>query len=339
MQKNQIILDARQKEVVEICRAIAASIKEHNLFDKFKNLFQSAKNPAGIYMHGDVGRGKSLLMHQFYEQVSATKEFVHFQKFMQELHADLHHSNVKKLAEKIASKIRVLCLDEFEVKDITDAMMILRLFRYLIKAGVFVFITTNTKPDDLYKNGLQRESFLPFIAMIKSDFRVVELDSEKDYRYDNLANISNRVLYPYSKKTKSQIQEIKDALCDEEELAPKAIKLFARETIFQKAHQNILFTDFSELLTRNLSYADYVEICKSFDIIVLESVRVIKEDNTDIITRFINFIDNVYFNRKLLFIELEKAPEEIYKKGKKSDEFLRTISRLQEMNSDKYLKD
>jgi cell division protein ZapE len=338
MQRKKIILDKRQQEAADICHDLAFSIKEHTFVNKLKKLFQSSNNPAGIYMYGEVGRGKTMLMHKFYDELSVRREFVHFQKFMQELHIRLHHHKIEDLATEIASRVRVLCIDEFEVKDITDAMMILRLFRYLLKDGVFIFITTNTKPDDLYKDGLQREAFLPFITMVKRDFQVIKLDSEKDYRYDALANIRERVLYPFNPSIKSKINKIKLALCDEEELGLVGIKLFSRETIFQTAHQNILFTDFMELFERNLSYADYVEICKHFEIIVLESVRAITEDETDIITRFINFIDNVYFYQKLLFIELETTPEQIYVKGKKRAEFMRTISRLQEMNSEGYLE-
>lgn len=337
MQKRKITLDKRQKEAAEICHEVALSIKEFTFIKKFKNVFLESNNSLGIYMHGGVGRGKTLLMHQFYDALNVRKEFVHFQKFMQDLHIKLHHNEIEDLAADIASRVRVLCLDEFEIKDITDAMMIMRLFRDLAKRGVFIFLTTNIEPDNLYLDGLQRESFLPFIAMVKRDFRVMQLDAEKDYRYDALASIRERILYPLNSKTKARINKIKSDLCDPQELSKASIKVFARETIFQKAHQNILFTDFEELFERNLSYADYVEICKHFEIIVLESVRVILEGETDIITRFINFIDNVYFYRKLLFIELETNPEQIYTKGKKSAEFMRAISRLNEMNSDNYL--
>ena len=340
------ILDNRQKEIMRFCRQLAISIRPDTFFAKIKNLFYKKKFPDRVYMHGSVGSGKTMLMKMFYEEVLAPKEFIHFQKFMQGLHikhhllqADSTHRIVQELALSIASKAQVICIDEFEIKDITDAMIIMRLFRHLAKHGVFIFLTTNTMPDNLYKDGLQRESFLPFIEMIKQKFQILHLDTDKDYRYDSLVNIKNRILYPASDKTHKEIKRIRQELCDAAELCETNVEVFGRKVSFRQAHQNILFTNFDELINRNLSYADYVSICERFKIIVLESVRIITEDEVNIITRFINFIDNAYFYKVLLFMEIACDPAKIYTQGKRMGEFNRTISRLKEMNSPDYLNE
>ncbi len=285
-----------------------------------------------------------MLMKMFYDTVKVTKEIIHFQKFMHTTHKKLHllqgksaNKVIQELATDISTRAQVVCMDEFEIKDITDAMIIMRLFRYLLKDGVFVFLTTNTIPDNLYRDGMQRESFLPFIDMVKKKFHVLYLDTAIDYRYEAVSAIKNRILYPANSDTKAVIKKIKIDLCDEEELSEVNIELFGRTLSFLKRHKNTLITNFAELFERPIGYADYVTLTEYFKIIVVESVRKIKEDETDIVTRFINFIDNAYFNKVVLFMEIECLPEEIYSYRKKKDEFARTVSRLTEMNSDKYL--
>jgi len=345
MTVSEAILDSRQKELLVMLQQAGDSIEQITSLTKVKRLFFKSKHPKSIYLHGGVGRGKTMLMKMFYDAVKVPKEIIHFQNFMQITHKKLHllqgksaNKVIQELASDISTKARVVCMDEFEIKDITDAMIIMRLFRYLLKNEVFIFLTTNTIPDNLYKDGMQRESFLPFIDMVKKKFQVLYLDTAIDYRYNAVSVIKNRILYPADRKTKAIIDKIKIDLCDKEELTEVNVNLFGRTLSFPKGHKNTLITNFKELFERSIGYADYVNLTEQFKIIVVESVRRINEDETDIATRFINFIDNAYFNKVVLFMEIECLPEEIYPFSKKRGEFIRTVSRLAEMNSDEYLQ-
>jgi len=341
---QNIRLDNIQSSVAELLETAATSLNKKPYFQKFTNLFKNNQNPRGIYLHGGVGRGKTMLMKSFFERIDVPKEIIHYQNFMQEIHTKLHKLQnkftnrvIEELASDIAGRAKVLCLDEFEIKDITDAMLMMRLFEQLVSRKVFIFLTTNTIPENLYKDGIQRESFLPFIKMIQEKFMVLHLDSNTDYRFMNISEAGKRVLYPINRETETEIERVKQELTGGNETIPGSIEVFGRKIVFSKTKKQVLFTDFSELFQQELGYIDYVNICQHFQVVVLEGVREIREEEGDIITRFINFIDNAYFYKTLLFITLDRAPEEIYKKGKRAEEFKRTISRLNEMNNQDYL--
>lgn len=348
--QNQIILDERQKQIFELLNHAKDLINDTKLLTKIKNFFSGKSTYSGIYFHGSVGRGKTMLMQKFYEQLRVPKEIIHYQKFMQSLHKKLHTLQnrstskiVQELSNEIARRSQVVCMDEFEIKDITDAMIIMHLFMHLIDRGIFIFITTNTMPDNLYKDGIQRESFLPFIEIIKKTFLILSLDDDSvDYRYKNVAT-EKRILFSVGgsnnlDENKQLIEKIKLRLCGEEQPTRGSVTTFGRELIFSKVRKNILFTDFAELFERDIGYADYVNICEVFKIVIVEKVRKIAADETNIAIRFINFVDNIYFNKVLLFMEIECDLKEIYLAGSKLGEFKRTLSRLNEINSKQYLE-
>lgn len=341
---GSILLDSIQKTIADQFDIRGIELQDQGLFDQLKKKFFNEDDISGIYLHGGVGRGKTMLMKAFFESLSIDKEIVHYQSFMEEIHKSLHKLQGKSdemvmenLSSQIAGRAKVLCIDEFEIKDITDAMLIMRIFKFLIDKGVFITLTTNTLPDDLYKDGLQRELFLPFIDMVKAKFEILFLDSPKDYRFEKISNFEQRIFFPLNEDTARKISDIKQDLADGSPATSRAIEIFGREVRFDNVHRDCLFVSFAELIDHNFGYSDYVNICKEFSVIVLEDVPVIAEAETDKITRFINFIDNAYFYKVMLFITLEKPIEEIYINGQKSKEFRRTISRLTEMNSGEYL--
>lgn len=340
-----MILDNSQERLLKKFSKIASEIKPNSLLNSFSKLFSKTKHHDGIYLYGGVGCGKTMLMKKFYDAVKIPKKIIHYQQFMQNIHTTMHNMQdktnnklVQNLASAIAKQCNVLCIDELEIKDITDAMIIMRLFAFLQKYKVFIFITTNTEPDNLYKDGLQRSSFLPFIEKLKKTFEIIHLDTKKDYRFEAIASIENRMFFPKNEVNSKEFEHIKAKICKKAELSQSSIEVFGRQLVFAQTHNNILVTDFLELFERELSYADYVAISKKFKIIILSSVRAISEEENNIVTRFINFIDNAYFNRVILFIEINCSPEEIYIAGSRKAEFSRTISRLNEMNSASYAK-
>lgn len=334
-----IKLDPKQQFLLKYFTNLASDFSNKSFISNIREKFISKKANHGIYLYGSVGRGKTMLMDRFYKKLTVPKQIIHFQNFMQEVHLKMHKFQnnydgdkvIKKLAREIAVRAKVLCIDEFEVKDVTDAMIVMRLFSFLSRLGVFIFLTGNSEPENLYKDGLQREAFLPFIGNIKKKFTVLNLDGDKDYRLEKASEHNKKIFFPNGKGTKNILQKIKDNLCSSGELSPGKFEVFGRKVIFAKTHQNILFTNFDELFMQDFGYADYVNLCQRFQVIVLESVRQIGEDETDIITRFINFIDNVYFYKILLFASFETEPALIYKAGKRLKEYERTLSRLKEI--------
>ncbi len=340
------VLDEVQLAVINILEDVANVLENHSFLDYFR---ASAYKKSGIFLYGGVGRGKTMVMKAFYQRVEVKKQFIHYQAFMQSVHQNIHQLQTGKLkgaetdkilsqvAKTYANEARILCLDELEIKDIADAMIIGRLFRELIKNKVFICVTSNTRPQDLYLDGLQRELFLPFITMLHRDFEILQLENNHDYRLDKVTKIANRVFYPLDLATKKQMMNIITELTGNE-LRPTSIEVFGRCLTFSKTHKNTLVTNFDELCLQELGYADYVNICKRFSIIILENVPIINTDNTDVAIRFINFIDNAYFNKVLVFISLQTEPRMLYQNGKRSLEFMRTISRLSEMNSQTYLE-
>lgn len=339
---ESIKLDDVQQKLCAHLEFIASSLKDQTWLDRFK----TSQKFAGIYLYGGVGRGKTMMMNAFFARANVRKELVHYQNFMLELHKKIHSLQassadkvVSDVANSIAARIKLLCIDEFEVKDITDAMLIMRLFNYLQAKNVFIFLTTNTLPDNLYKDGLQRELFLPFITNVKQHFDILYLDSDTDYRFTKISEFNDRIIFPYSKANVQKIQNIKQQLLQDNATEEEIVQVFGRQVHFSKTHKDILFVNFNELIETEFGYADYVSICQRFKVIVLENIPTIGDAETDKATRFINFIDNAYFYKVLLFANIKTLPEEIYTEGRKIEEFKRTISRLNEMNSSEYLQE
>ena len=347
---ENISLDETQQNLVQILESIVlrvrARYKKTSVLSVIKKLVSkpSSYDKNNIYIHGGVGRGKTMIMREFFDDLPNPKLFIHYQDFMRVVHEDVHsmkgdamHDVLITVSKRIAKKYKYICLDEFEVNDIADAMIIARLFESMMREGVSIAITSNVKPENLYKNGLQREQFLPFIDVIKKQFVVFPLDTNHDYRLDRIGSIEHRVLYPLSDEVVGQIDDVKNQLTSNGNYASKTLEVFGRNLVLQRAYKSVLVTNFDELCRNNLSSNDFIAIAKNFNIIIMENVPVINNDETDVIIRFINFVDNVYFHKVLLFISLDGSPEKIYPKGSRLAEFQRTISRLHEINSHEYL--
>ncbi len=300
--------------------------------------------PKGIYLWGPVGRGKSMLMDLFFAAAPvAKKRRVHFHAFMLDVHGRIErerraHSRapVAKVAADLAGAATLLCFDEFQVNDIADAMILERLFRALFEAGTIVVATSNRPPDRLYEHGLQRDRFLPFIALLQQQLDRLELDSGRDYR---LSRLMGRPVYHRPIDAASH-QALARAFAELAEGAPgqsETLCVMNRPLVVPRAARNVAWFGFDELCARPLAAADYLAIAERFAAVIVEGIPRLDPSRRNEAQRFHILIDALYEARSLVIASAEVMPEDIYVAGDGAWEFQRTVSRLNEMQSDDYL--
>lgn len=320
----------------ELDRAPAAQPKG------LRGLFSKAPQPEpvkGLYLWGGVGRGKSMLMDLFFDAVrKERKRRVHFHAFMQEVHAGLHAARKKgvedpilPVAEDIVAHIDLLCFDEMQIVDITDAMIVGRLFERLFAAGVVVVTTSNRVPDDLYKDGLNREIFLPFIEMIYARMVVHELTSTTDYRQHRLS-ASRAYFTPNDHEARAQIQSVWDDLTGGD-APPLVLTVNARPVEIPAFRNGIGRAGFFDLCGHPLGPADYLAIAAAVKVLVLTDIPSLGRSNFNEARRFVTLIDALYEAKVKLICSAAAVPEMLYREGEGSFEFERTASRLREMQS------
>jgi cell division protein ZapE len=300
--------------------------------------------PVGLYLCGPVGRGKSMLMDLFFRSVpNPRKRRVHFHAFMLEVHNRIERERraqtdqpIAKVASDLAAEATLLCFDEFQVDDIADAMILERLFGTLFDAGVVVVATSNHAPDELYEHGLQRERFLPFIALLKNKLYVLELDSGRDYR---LARIQGRPIYhhPLSQAAHDALERAFAELTDGAAGQSTVLSVKGRSLRVPRSARNVAWFNFADLCAKPLGAADYLAIAERFAAVVIEAIPRIAPQQRNEARRFNILIDTLYEARTLLIVSAEVPPEEIYVAGDGTFEFQRTVSRLIEMQSEDYI--
>jgi cell division protein ZapE len=304
-----------------------------------KGLFRKAPEPPkGLYLWGGVGRGKSMLMDLFVDTLTVPARRTHFHAFMQEIHTEMHRLRkagvedpIKPISKEISDNYKVLAFDEMQITDITDAMIVGRLFEQLFNAGTVVVTTSNRLPDDLYKDGLNRQLFLPFIALIKERLEVRELVSDKDHRQDRLSG-AKVYFTPADAEARAQIDVLWDELTHGIE-EPLTLHVKGREITFPRYRNAMARASFFDLCGQMLGPADYLELAEKVRVLVLENIPRLTRHNFNEAKRFVTLIDALYEARVRLIASAAAEPEMLYVEGAGSFEFERTASRLREMQS------
>lgn len=299
-------------------------------------------NAKGLYIWGGVGRGKTFLMDLFFDSLKIErKKRIHFHRMMHDVHDRLRGQDdiedpLDKVAEDIAAEIQVLCFDEFFVSDIADAMILGRLLDGLFRRGVILVATSNSKPDDLYKGGLQRQRFLPAIEMLNRKTDVLHMDSGTDYRLRLLQKAgtflttdddqaSRKLSFFFDESATSQIREHHE------------LKINGRRITSLKCAKGIAWFDFTALCDGPRSQSDYIELARWYPSIIVSGVPELDPMREDQTRRFIALVDEFYDRRVKLIISASRAVESLYTGNRLSFEFDRTVSRLIEMQSSEYL--
>jgi len=301
--------------------------------------------PAGLYMWGGVGRGKTMLMDLFHEHVDfEPRRRIHFHEFMAEVHDRIGEARktvegdpIPHVADQIAKGPTLLCFDELHVTDIADAMILSRLFKTLFANGTVLVATSNARPDQLYKDGLNRQLFLPFIDLLEDHVEILELKSQKDYRLDKL---QGHPLYfaPVDETARREMDSHWERLTAHHQPVPMSLEIKGREIEVPRAALGVARFAFEDLCARPLGPRDYLLIAHTFHTVLIDDIPVLRPAQRNEARRFINLIDALYDNKVGLIASAQAEPDDLYAAGDGSDLFVRTASRLMEMRSPTYLE-
>lgn len=337
---GQLQADPHQQQAIEALEALRGELQRPR---KRGGLWRRKPQAIpGLYLWGGVGRGKTWLMDQFFQALDLPeKRRLHFHHFMRDIHLGLERQAGKpdpldKVAAELAREVRVLCLDEFAVIDIGDAMILAGLLRALFEQGITLVTTSNVPPEGLYASGIQRASFLPAIALLERHTRVRKLDGERDYRQAILSE-SPRYYAPIQADTEERMRAEFRRLAAGEVDGADELSLLGRVFSYRHKAEGLIWFDFEALCGPPRSQRDYLELAREHHTLFLSDVPNLGPAHDDMARRFIYLIDELYDRRVKLVMSAPLAPERLYSGERLAFEFQRTASRLREMQTDKYL--
>lgn len=349
LEKRELIADPGQEQAVHLLQSLYEELcREYRLRRNWcRRLFsligiRRGAQVRGIYFWGGVGRGKTRLADLFYDCLPfESKLRMHFHRFMQRVHRELRQLRdqsdpLQIVADHFAGQALVICFDEFHVSDITDAMLLGNLFRALFDRGITLVATSNEQPDELYRDGLQRDRFLPAIELIKANTRVFHLDSGVDYR---LRYLDTAELYhcPLDERADAVLAANFEHLVPEAGTAGEIIDIEGREIETVRCADGVAWFDFTALCDGPRGAADYIEIGRLYQTVLIANVPQMDDGSNDMASRFITLIDEFYDRNVRIILTAAAPPEELYRGRRLAQPFRRTRSRLAEMQSHAYL--
>ena len=350
--KDDFLFDAAQENAVNHLQRLYEDLQNKpvevsgfkKVLSQWKKIYTKAEvEPIkGLYFYGGVGRGKTYLVDTFFDCLPfENKTRVHFHRFMHRVHQELKSLSgqsdpLKVIAKKFSQETKIICFDEFFVSDITDAMILGGLFEELFAHNVILVATSNIVPDELYRNGLQRERFLPAIRLINEHTEVVNVDSGVDYRLRTLEQ-AEIYHYPLDQQASQNLEHYFKQLSGNAGKAGAVMEINNRELETIMLSDGVVYFDFAVLCESARSQGDYMEISQLCHTVLLANVKQMGVDTDDSTRRFIALVDEFYERHVKLIISAEVALEELYSGGRLAFEFKRCLSRLQEMQSHDYL--
>lgn len=298
----------------------------------------------GLYIWGGVGRGKSMAMDLFYEALPTLKKRrVHFHAFMLEVHAAIHQfrkddpdgDHLAEAAKQISGQVSVLCFDEFQVEDIGDAMILARLFAFLFSEGMVVVFTSNTPPENLYAGGLQRDRFLPFIALLTREVEVFHLDADRDYRTQRINALRATYYTPLGPDADQFLSQAFGELSNYAVARPGALNVKGHVIDIPAQWGEIAWFSFADLCGKPLGAEDYLQLAKIYRTFIIGNIPQLTPDLLNEAKRFIHLIDVLYEAKAFLICSAEALPDKLFTKTDKLP-YERTVSRIKEMMSEDY---
>ncbi|HFL8819510.1 MAG TPA: cell division protein ZapE [Candidatus Azoamicus sp. OHIO2] len=349
LKNKKILYDDKQALIINELEILTTVIlkkelnKENIFFSDIFNFFKKEES-LGLYIWGDVGRGKTYLVNLFFTSLTSKKKIrLHYHHFMKLIHTQLneHTGNknpLKIIAEILKKNYTVICLDEFFVKDIADAMQLAKLFYYLFQSEIYFIITSNIIPNKLYDGGLQRQKFLPTINLLEKHLKIINIDGKIDYRYNKYEK-EHIFFTPLSIKTFKSMKRFFLKLSSANFERKKYITILDRKILSLYLSETIIWFDFKIICGQGRSQLDYIELASLFDTIFISNIKIMTNNDEDIARRFIILIDELYDRKINLAISSESSIEYLYKGNTLIFDFKRTISRLTEMSTKNYLKE